>query len=178
MYNLSQTALDLDGVIFDYEKTFQKEAVKLNMNIRVKHPEIYSMTDRYEITQEQVSLINLRIDFTNMDIFDEILSLRHHIDDIMCFITASPKEILHLRKKNLSKIFKKNIPVYYAETEKKHDIINDLGIKYFIDDYNATIHYVNINCPDCNAYWLDRGYKDKTLPDSKNKINNLTEFFD
>jgi Zn-finger nucleic acid-binding protein len=38
------------------------------------------------------------------------------------------------------------------------------------------IHHIDLNCPDCKAYWLDREYKDKTLPETFNKISNLTEF--
>jgi hypothetical protein len=174
---LTQTALDLDGVIFDYEKTFQKEAVKIGFKVSIKHPEIYNMAVRYEITQEQVSLINSRIDFSDMEVFDEVLNLKHYIKDIKCFITSSPIEILHLRKANLLKIFSKDIPVYYAETKEKHRIISELGIKYFIDDYNAVIHNIVLNCPKCNAYWLNRGYGDFSLPEPKNKINSLAEFF-
>ena len=95
---LTQTALDLDGVIFDYEKTFQKEALKLGFEVSVKHSEIYNMADRYEITAEQVFLINSRIDFSDMEVFDEVLNLKLYINGIKCFITASPKEALHLRK--------------------------------------------------------------------------------
>ncbi len=175
---LIQTALDLDGVIFDYEKTFQKQASKLNLNISIKHPEIYNITKRYEITLEQLSLINLNIDYSDMDIYPEIENLKYYIDNIKCFITSSALEILHLRKANISKIFDKDIPVYYAETKEKHRIISELGIKYYIDDYNAAIHHIELNCPNCKAYWLNRGYKDKTLPEPVNKINNLTEFFE
>ena len=170
---LNQTALDLDGVIFDYEKTFQKEALKLGFEVPVKHPEIYNMSERYEIPQEQVSLINSKIDFSDMDIFDEIINLKHYIGNIKCFITSSPKEALHFRKLNISKIFGKDIPIYHADTKEKHRIISELGIKYFIDDYNLAIHHIELNCPDCQAYWLNRGYKDKTLPEPVNKINNL-----
>ncbi|RZD15774.1 MAG: hypothetical protein EVJ46_09650 [Candidatus Acididesulfobacter guangdongensis] len=177
MNSSNQTALDLDGVIFDYEKTFLKQAARLNLNISIKHPEIYNMTERYEITQEQLSLINLNIDYSDMDIFDEVLNLKRYIINIKCFITSFPEEILHLRKSNLSKIFNKDIPVYYAGVQEKHRIISELGIKYFIDDYDAVIHHIELNCPDCKAYWLNRGYKDKTLPEPVNKINNLTEFF-
>ena len=173
---LNQTALDLDGVIFDYEKTFLREACKLNLNISIKHPIIYSMADRYGITQEQISLINSKIDFSDMDIFDEVINLKRYINNVKCFITSSPLEMLHLRKANISKIFGKDIPVYYADTKEKHRIISELGIKYFIDDYNAVIHHIEANCPDCKAYWLNRGYKDETLPEPVNKINNLTEF--
>ena len=175
---LNQTALDLDGVIFDYEKTFLREACKLNLNISIKHPVIYSMADRYEITQEQISLINSKIDFSDMDIFDEVRNLKYYINNIKCFITSSPIEILHKRKANLLKIFDKDIPVYYAEPGDKHIVIKDLGIKYFIDDYNAVIHHIDLNCPDCKAYWLNRGYKDETLPETINKINSLAEFFE
>ncbi|MHB1702819.1 MAG: hypothetical protein ACYCS0_01180 [bacterium] len=174
---LNETALDLDGVIFDYEKTFLKKAAELNLNISIKHPEIYNMADRYEITQETVSLINSKIDFSDMDIFEEVQNLKHYINNIKCFITSSPEEILHLRKANILKIFDNDIPVYYAEPGEKHRIISEFGIKYFIDDYNAVIHHIDLNCPDCNAYWLNRGYKDETLPEPVNKINNLTEFF-
>ncbi|MHB8282715.1 MAG: hypothetical protein ACYDDE_07940, partial [bacterium] len=87
---LNQTALDLDGVIFDYEKTFLREALKLNLNISIKHPAIYSMADRYEITQEQISLINSNIDFSDMDIFEEVKNLKYYINNIKCFITSSP----------------------------------------------------------------------------------------
>ena len=92
---LTQTALDLDGVIFDYEKTFRKKAAELGLNISIKHSEIYNMADRYEITAEQVSLINSRIDFSDMEVFNEVLNLKHYINGIKCFITASPKENLH-----------------------------------------------------------------------------------
>ena len=95
---LTQTALDLDGVIFDYEKTFRKKAAELGLNISIKHSEIYNMADRYEITAEQVSLINSRIDFSDMEVFNEVLNLKHYINGIKCFITSSPKEALHLRK--------------------------------------------------------------------------------
>jgi hypothetical protein len=173
---LSSTALDLDGVIFDYEKTFQKQATKLNLNISIKHPETYNITERYEITLKQLSLINSNIDYSDMDIYPEIENLKHYINNIKCFITSSPLEILDLRKANISKIFDKDIPVYYAGTEEKHRIISELGIKYYIDDYNAVVYHIGLNCPDCKAYWLDRGYKDKSLPEPVNKINNLTEF--
>ncbi|MHB8232906.1 MAG: hypothetical protein ACYDDB_08400 [bacterium] len=175
---LNKTALDLDGVIFDYEKTFLKQAAKLNLYISIKRPEIYFMAERYEITQETVSLINSNIDFSDMDIFEEVLNLKHYINNIKCFITSSPLDILHLRKTNTSKIFGKDIPVYYAEPGEKHRIISEVGIKYFIDDYNAVIHHIDLNCSDCKAYWLNRGYKDETLPEPVNKINNLTEFFE
>ncbi len=175
---LSQTALDLDGVIFDYEKTFLKQAARLNLNIAIKHPEIYNMADRYKITQEQLSLIRSNIDYSDMDIYPEIENLKHYIKNIKCFITSSHEEILHLRKVNLRKIFNKDIPVYYADAKEKHRIISELGIKYFIDDYNAVIHHIEVNCPDCKAYWLNRGYKDNALPEPVNKINNLTEFFE
>ncbi len=175
---LTQTALDLDGVIFDYEKTFQKQAAELGLNISIKHPEIYNMTVRYEITQEQLSLINLNIDYSDIDIYPEIKNLKHYINNIKCFITSSHEEILHLRRTNLRKIFNKDIPVYYAGVQEKHRIISALGIKYYIDDYNAVIHHIELNCPDCKAYWLNRGYKDKTLPEPVNKINNLTEFLE
>jgi hypothetical protein len=174
---LNQTALDLDGVIFDYEKTFIKQAAELNLNISIKHPEIYNMPDRYEITQEQFSLINSKIDFSDVDIYGEIENLKHYINNIKCFITSSPIEILHKRKANISKIFDKDIPIYYVGPGDKHKIISALEIKYFIDDYNAVINHIDLNCPDCKAYWLDRGYKDKLLPEPVNKINNLTEFF-
>ena len=175
---LNKTALDLDGVIFDYEKTFQKEALKLGFEVSVKHSEIYNMAERYDITAEQVSLINSKIDFSDMEVFDEVINLKHHIKDIKCFITASPKETLHLRELNVSKVFGKDIPVYHADTKEKHRIISELGIKYFIDDYNLAIHHIESNCPECNAYWLNRGYGDFNLPEPKNKINSLTEFFD
>jgi hypothetical protein len=175
---LSQTALDLDGVIFDYEKTFQKQASKLNLNISIRHPEIYNMADRYGITPEQLSLIRSSIDYSDMDIYPEIENLKHYINNIKCFITSFPEEILHLRKSNLYNIFNKDIPVYYAGVQEKHRIISALGIKYYIDDYNAVIHHIELNCPDCKAYWLNRGYKDKSLPEPVNKINNLTEFFE
>jgi hypothetical protein len=174
---LTQTALDLDGVIFDYEKTFRKKAAELGLNISIKHSEIYNMAERYEITAEQVSLINARIDFSDMEVFDEVLNLKHHIKGIKCFITSSPKEALHLRKLNVSKVFGKDIPVYHADTKEKHRIISELGIKYFIDDYNFAIHHIELNCPECNAYWLNRGYGDFSLPEPENKINSLTEFF-
>ena len=174
---LTQTALDLDGVIFDYEKTFRKKAAELGLNISIKHSEIYNMADRYEITAEQVSLINSRIDFSDMEVFNEVLNLKHYINGIKCFITASPKENLHLRKLNISEVFGKDIPVYHAGTKQKHRIISELGIKYFIDDYNTVIHYIELKCPECNAYWLNRGYGDFSLPEPENKINSLTEFF-
>ena len=174
---LTQTALDLDGVIFDYEKTFRKKASELGLNISIKRPEIYNMADRYEITADQVSLINSRIDFSDMEVFDEVLNLKHHIKGIKCFITASPKEALHLRKLNVSKVLGKDIPVYHADTKEKHRIISELGIKYFIDDYNLAIHHIELNCPECKAYWLNRGYGDFSLPEPENKINSLTEFF-
>ena len=173
---LKHTALDLDGVIFDYEKTFQKKAAELSLDISIKHPEIYNMSERYEIPQEQVSLINSRIDFSDMEVFDEVVNLKDYIKDIKCFITSSPKEALHLRKINISKIFGKDIPIYHADTKEKHRIISKLGIKYFIDDYNLAIHHIELNCPECQAYWLNRGYKDETLPEPVNKINSLTEF--
>ncbi len=173
---INKTALDLDGVVFDYEKTFQKQASKLNLNISIKHPEIYNMAERYEITPETVSLINSGIDFSDMDIFDEVLNLKRYINNIKCFITSSPLEILHLRKANISKIFDKDIPVYYAETKEKYRIISEFGIKYFIDDYNAVIHHIEANCPDCKAYWLNRGYRDFSLPEPENKIKSLKEF--
>jgi len=174
---LSHTALDLDGVVFNYEKTFQKEAFKLNLGISIKHPEIYSMAKRYEITPETVSLINSKIDFSDIDIYDEVLLLKSHIKNIKCFITSSPAEILDKRRDNIIKVFNKDIPIYYAGIDEKHKIISELGIKYFIDDHNAVIHHIEKNCPDCKAIWLDRGYKDKTLPEPDNKINSLTEFF-
>ena len=174
---LAQTALDLDGVIFDYEKTFQKEALKLGFEVSIKHPEIYNMAQRYEITPETVSLINSKIDFSDMEVFGEIINLKHYIKDIKCFITSSPKEALHLRKINISKVFGKDIPVYHANTKEKHRIISELGIKYFIDDYNLAIHHIELNCPDCRPYWLNRGYGDFSLPEPKNKINSLAEFF-
>ena len=174
---LSQTALDLDGVIFDYEKTFQREAAKLNIIAIVKHPEIYNMADRYELPPETVSLINSKIDFSDMDIFNEVLNLKSYINNIKCFITSSPSEILNKRRDNIRKVFNKDIPLYYAGAKEKHRIISELGIKYFIDDYNAVIHHIELNCPDCKAYWLNRGYKDKTLPEPVNKINSLTDFF-
>ena len=174
---LNKTALDLDGVIFDYEKTFRKKAAELGLNISIKHSEIYNMADRYEITAEQVSLINSRIDFSDMEVFNEVLNLKHYINGIKCFITASPKENLHLRKLNISEVFGKDIPVYHAGTKQKHRIISELGIKYFIDDYNTVIHYIELKCPECNAYWLNRGYGDFSLPEPENKINSLTEFF-
>ena len=174
---LTQTALDLDGVIFDYEKTFRKKAAELGLNISIKRPEIYNMAERYEITAEQVSLINSRIDFSDMEVFNEVLNLKHYINGIKCFITASPKENLHLRKLNISEVFGKDIPVYHAGTKQKHRIISELGIKYFIDDYNTVIHYIELKCPECNAYWLNRGYGDFSLPEPENKINSLTEFF-
>ena len=49
---LKEVALDLDGVIFDYEKTFQKEAYRIGFEVSVKHPEIYNISERYEIPQE------------------------------------------------------------------------------------------------------------------------------
>ena len=174
---LTQTALDLDGVIFDYEKTFRKKASELGLNISIKRPEIYNMADRYEITAEQVSLINSRIDFSDMEVFDEVLNLKLYINGIKCFITSSPKEALHLRKLNIANVFGKDIPVYHADTKEKHRIISELGIKYFIDDYNLAIHHIELNCPECNAYWLNRGYGDFSLPEPENKINSLTEFF-
>ena len=174
---LTQTALDLDGIIFDYEKTFRKKAAELGLNISIKRPEIYNMADRYEITADQVSLINSRIDFSDMEVFDEVINLKHHIKDIKCFITASPKETSHLRKLNVSKVLGKDIPVYHADTKEKHRIISELGIRYFIDDYNLAIHHIELNCPECNAYWLNRGYGDFSLPEPDNKINSLTEFF-
>jgi hypothetical protein len=174
---LNETALDLDGVIFDCEKTFQNEALKLNLKISIKRPEIYNMVGRYEISKEQVSLINSKIDFSNMDIFEEVLNLKHYINNIRCFITSSPVDLLPLRKANLYRILDKDIPVYYAEPGKKHIVIKDLGIKYFIDDHNVVIYHINLNCPTCKAYWLDRGYKDEILPKPINKINSLTEFF-
>jgi len=124
-----------------------------------------------------VSIINSKINFSDMNIYDEALSLKHYINNIKCFITSSPVEIINKRKANLLKIFDKDISVYYAETKEKHRIISELGIKYYTDDYNAVIHYIDLNCPDCKAYWLDRGYKDQTLPEPVNKINSLTEFF-
>ena len=133
---LNKTALDLDGVIFDYEKTFQKEALKPGFEVSVKHSEIDNMADRYEITADQVSLINSRIDFSDMEVFDEVLNLKLYINGIKCFITASPKEALHLRKLNVSEVLGKDIPVYHADTKEKHRIISELGIRYFIDDYN------------------------------------------
>jgi len=136
------------------------------------------MAERYEITPETVSLINSKIDFSDMDIFDEVLNLKNYINNIKCFITSSPSEILNKRRDNIRKVFNKDIPLYYAGTEEKHRIISELGIKYFIDDYNAVIHHIDLNCQDCKAYWLNRGYKDKTLPEPVNKINNLTEFFE
>jgi hypothetical protein len=174
---INKTALDLDGVIFDYEKTFQKQAETLGLNISIKHPKIYNITERYEITQEQLSLINLNIDYSDMDIFDEVLNLKHYISNIKCFITSFPKEILHLRKANLYNIFNKDIPVYYASVQEKHRIISEFGIKYYIDDYNAVIHHIGLNCPECKAYWLNRGYGDFSLPEPENRINSLTEFF-
>ena len=174
---LNHTALDLDDVIFDYEKTFQNEALKLGFEVSVKNPEIYNMFKRYEIPQDQVSLINSKIDFSDMEVFDEVISLKRYIKDIKCFITSSPKEALHLRKINISKIFGKDIPIYHADTKEKHRIILELRIKYFIDDYNLAIHHIELNCPDCKAYWLNRGYGDFSLPDSVNKINSLMEFF-
>ena len=174
---LDKTALDLDGVIFDYEKTFRKKAAELALNISVKHPEIYNMAERYEITPETVSLINLKIDFSDMEVFDEVISLKHYIKDIKCFITSSPIETLHLRKINISKVFGKDIPIYHADTKEKHRIISELGIKYFIDDYNLAIYHIEINCHDCRPYWLNRGYGDFSLPKPQNKINSLTEFF-
>ena len=174
---INKTALDLDGVIFDYEKTFQKEALKLGFEISVKHQEIYNMSERYKIPQEQVSLINSKIDFSDMEVFEEVVKLKHYIKDIKCFITSSPKEAQHLRKINLFKILGKDIPIYHADTKEKHRIISKFGIKYFIDDYNLAINHIESNCPDCKAYWLNRGYKDETLPEPVNKINNLTEFF-
>ena len=173
----SSTALDLDGVIFDYEKTFQKKAAELSLDISIKHPKIYNITERYEITLEQLSLINLNIDYSDMDIFDEVLNLKHYISNIKCFITSFPKEILHLRKANLYNIFNKDIPVYYASVQEKHRIISEFGIKYYIDDYNAVIHHIGLNCPECKAYWLNRGYGDFSLPEPENRINSLTEFF-
>ena len=104
MLNTNSTALDLDGVIFDYEKTFQKVATDLNLNISIKHPVIYNMADRYEITQKQISLINSKIDFSDVDIFDEVRNLKCYINNIKCFITSSPVAILHKRKANLLKI--------------------------------------------------------------------------
>ena len=174
---LTQTALDLDGVIFDYEKTFRKKAAELGLNISIKRPEIYNMAERYDITAEQVSLINSKIDFSDMEVFDEVINLKHHIKNIKCFITASPKEALHLRKLNVSKVFGKDIPVYHADTKEKHRIISELGIKYFIDDYNLAIHHIELNCPECKAYWLNRVYGDFSLPKPQNKINSLSEFF-
>jgi len=174
---LNQTALDLDGVIFNYEKSFQKQAARLNLNISIKHPEIYNMAERYEITPKTVSLINSKIDFSDIEIYDEVLFLKEHIRNIKCFITSSPLEILDKRKYNIRNAFNKNIPLYYASAEEKHRIISELGIKYFIDDYNAVIHHIELNCPDCNAIWLNRGYKDETLPEPVNKVNSLTEFF-
>ena len=175
---LNQTALDLDGVIFNYEKSFQKQAARLNLNISIKHPEIYNMAERYEITPETVSLINSKIDFSDIEIYDEVLFLKNHIKDIKCFITSSPLEILDKRRDNIRNAFNKNIPLYYAGAEEKHRIISELGIKYFIDDYNAVIHHIELNCPDCKAIWLNRGYKDKTLPEPINKVNSLTDFFE
>ena len=67
--------------------------------------------------------------------------------------------------------------LYHADTKEKHRIISELGIKYFIDDYNTVIHHIELNCPECNAYWLNRGYGDFNLPEPENKINSLTEFF-
>ena len=173
---LTQTALDLDGVIFDYEKTFQKEALKLGFEVSVKHSEIYNMAERYDITAEQVSLINSKIDFSDMEVFDEVINLKRHIKNIKCFITSSPLEALHLRKINISKIFDKDIPVYHADTKEKHRIISELGIKYFIDDYNLAIYHIEINCHDCRPYWLNRGYGDFSLQEPQNKINSLAEF--
>ena len=174
---LTQTALDLDGVIFDYEKTFRKKAAELGLNISIKHSKIYNMADRYEITAEQVSLINAKIDFSDMEVFDEVINLKHHIKDIKSFITSSPKEALHLRKLNVLKVFGKDIPVYHTDTKEKHRIISELGIKYFIDDYNTAIYHIELNCPECKAYWLNRGYGDFSLSEPENKINSLTEFF-
>ena len=78
----SSTALDLDGVIFDYEKTFQKEAYGIGFEVSVKHPEIYNMSERYEIPQEQVFLINSRIDFSDIDTFDEVQNLKRYIEKL------------------------------------------------------------------------------------------------
>lgn len=173
---LNHIALDLDGVIFDYEKTFRWEAFKLGFNILIKHPEIYNMPDRYEITEYQLSLINSKIDFSDMDVFEEVPRLKRHIAEINCFITSSPREILHLRKINLKRIFGKDIPLHYAEPGEKRITIKELGIKYFIDDYNVVIHHIDLNHPECKAYWLDRGYMDKSLPEPKNKVSSLAEF--
>ena len=136
------------------------------------------MSERYEIPQEQVSLINSKIDFSDMEVFYEVISLKRYIKDIKCFITSSPKEALHLRKINISRIFGKDIPIYHADTKEKHRIISELGIKYFIDDYNLSIHHIELNCPKCQAYWLNRGYEDFSLPEPENKIKSLTDFFE
>ena len=74
------------------------------------------------------------------------------------------------------KIFNKDIYIYHADTKEKHIIISELGIKYFIDYYNLAIHHIELNCPDCKAYWLDRGYGDFSLPEHENKIKNLSDF--
>jgi hypothetical protein len=129
---MNNTALNLDGVIFDYEKTFQKEALKLGFEASVKHLEIYNMSERYEIPQEQISLINSRIDFSDMEIFDEVANLKHYIKDIKCFIASSPEEALDLRKLNISKIFGKDIPIYHANSKEKHRIISELEINFNI----------------------------------------------
>jgi len=175
---LKQTALDLDGVIFNYEKSFQKEAAKLNLNISIKHPEIYNMAERYQITPETVSLINSKIDFSNMEIYDEVLFLKNHIKNIKCFITSSPEDIIADRMNSIRRVFGKDIPLYRTGFDEKHKVISELGIKYFIDDYNGVIHHIEQNCPACKAVWLNRGYKDETLPEPANKINSLTEFFE
>ena len=53
--------------------------------------------------------------------------------------------------------------IYYTDTKEKHRIISEFGIKYFIDDYNAVIHHIDLNYMDCKAYRLNCGYKDETL---------------
>ncbi len=60
-------------------------------------------------------------------------------------------------------IFGEEIPVYQIKPSEKYRIISELGIKYFIDDYNLAIHHIELNCPDRKAYWLNRGCRDFSL---------------
>ena len=187
--------IDLDGVIFNFSRAFSEYC---NFKFGNRCPIIYNNSDVigwnwiewYPISIEEEKIVwndikqsknfwqSLKL--INTYEFDALRKAfnNYNTNVITYFITSRiPTEgnNLHLQCINsLTQYQWKNPQIIL--TNKKEDIVKDLGIKYFIDDKGENCILTKEKNPECNVYIMGTNYNTFIIDTNIKRISSLYSF--